>query len=126
LQIKIIIWDQGDVMQCPFCKEEIKDGAIKCKHCGSILIPTKENLNIKEPITHTARKTIKKGNVKLYQQKRYKRLCILITIGSFIYVLVKLIIFIPANILIAFIVAIGVYIAMRIAYWIIDWINEDD
>lgn len=24
-------------MICPFCKEEIKDGAIKCKHCGSML-----------------------------------------------------------------------------------------
>jgi hypothetical protein len=24
-------------MQCPFCKEEIKDGAIKCKHCRSML-----------------------------------------------------------------------------------------
>lgn len=24
-------------MLCPFCKEEIKDGAIKCKHCGSML-----------------------------------------------------------------------------------------
>jgi len=24
-------------MQCPFCKEEIIDGAIKCKHCGSNL-----------------------------------------------------------------------------------------
>jgi uncharacterized Zn finger protein (UPF0148 family) len=24
-------------MECPFCKEEIKDGAIKCKHCGSML-----------------------------------------------------------------------------------------
>lgn len=24
-------------MQCPFCKEEIMDGAIKCKHCKSIL-----------------------------------------------------------------------------------------
>jgi hypothetical protein len=26
-----------DIMQCPFCKEEIKDGAIKCKHCDSML-----------------------------------------------------------------------------------------
>lgn len=24
-------------MLCPFCKEEILDGAIKCKHCGSML-----------------------------------------------------------------------------------------
>jgi TM2 domain-containing membrane protein YozV len=25
-------------MLCPFCKEEIKDDAIKCKHCGSMLV----------------------------------------------------------------------------------------
>lgn len=22
-------------MQCPYCKEEVNDGALKCKHCGS-------------------------------------------------------------------------------------------
>ena len=27
-------------MLCPFCKEEIADGAIKCKHCGSMLVST--------------------------------------------------------------------------------------
>jgi len=27
-----------DPTQCPYCKEDIKEGAIKCKHCGEILL----------------------------------------------------------------------------------------
>lgn len=34
-------------MLCPFCKEEIQDGAIKCKHCNSIL-SSKESINISQ------------------------------------------------------------------------------
>ena len=30
-------------MECPFCKEEIKDDAIKCKHCKSMLVFTTQN-----------------------------------------------------------------------------------
>jgi hypothetical protein len=35
-------------MQCPYCKEEVNDGAIKCKHCGSSLYlpPTSPNNQI--------------------------------------------------------------------------------
>lgn len=25
-------------MVCPFCREEIQEGAIKCKHCSSVLV----------------------------------------------------------------------------------------
>ncbi len=28
---------EGAAQRCPFCMEEIKDGALKCKHCGSML-----------------------------------------------------------------------------------------
>ena len=24
-------------MECPYCKEDIKEGALKCKHCGTML-----------------------------------------------------------------------------------------
>ena len=37
-------------MLCPFCKEEIVDGAIKCKHCGSALAPTQGKSGQTEPL----------------------------------------------------------------------------
>jgi len=27
----------GETVECPFCRETVKAGAIKCKHCGSAL-----------------------------------------------------------------------------------------
>jgi|GEM_PF-1143644 len=29
---------ESEIKQCPLCKEEIHKDAIKCKHCGSMLI----------------------------------------------------------------------------------------
>lgn len=33
-----VIGTQENLMQCPFCKELIRKDAVKCKHCGSILV----------------------------------------------------------------------------------------
>lgn len=32
-------------MQCPFCKEEIQEGAIKCKHCGATIESAQVNVS---------------------------------------------------------------------------------
>jgi uncharacterized membrane protein len=33
----VILLAREEAMQCPYCKEEVLDGAVKCKHCGSII-----------------------------------------------------------------------------------------
>lgn len=34
-----------DETKCPFCREDIKEGAIKCKHCGSALVDVSSMTN---------------------------------------------------------------------------------
>lgn len=52
-------------MVCPFCKEEIQEGALKCKHCGSMLVPVHENLDVKSGHVTESGKAEKKGNIGL-------------------------------------------------------------
>jgi TM2 domain-containing membrane protein YozV len=37
-------------MLCPYCKEEIAEGAIKCKHCGSMLMAQVRPANNKDKL----------------------------------------------------------------------------
>lgn len=33
--------NESKIRECPYCREEIRVGAIKCKHCGSSITPEK-------------------------------------------------------------------------------------
>jgi|GEM_PF-5669519 len=57
----LIEYERRMVMQCQYCKKEIKDGAKMCKHCGSELVK-KETL---KDVLLPSKKSGKKRNWKL-------------------------------------------------------------
>lgn len=61
-------------MQCPFCKETIQEGAIKCRHCGSTLnsAPTQPQQSGYGFATQQAAPNIDQHNVSDVWKARFK------------------------------------------------------
>lgn len=57
------LWEK---MECPYCKEDIKEGAIKCKHCGSMLNETTESAITKENTKPQENTKIKSKEEKVF------------------------------------------------------------
>ena len=58
-------------MLCPFCKEEIADGAIKCKHCQTMLTP----VNIPEQTGNKPQQSVSTLNSTLNFDEQYCSSC---------------------------------------------------
>lgn len=43
IRIGILLTRQASMKKCQFCAEEVKDDALKCKHCGEMLNGKKKN-----------------------------------------------------------------------------------
>lgn len=52
-------------MLCPLCKEEIQEGALKCKHCVSMLIPAQASLQQNETVQDTPTNNAKAETIAL-------------------------------------------------------------
>ena len=76
------------LVSCPFCKESIQSGAIKCKHCGSTLVPLSENVEGSQSpsqsvqiVTNTQKTEVTNSNI----QNRYWSHGWAIIMASFIF-----------------------------------------
>ncbi|WP_321778605.1 DUF6232 family protein [Sulfurimonas sp.] len=100
-------------MECPYCKEDIKEGAIKCKHCGSMLNETelKEIKIDKEKVFCTADGIKVTSNRFIVENSTYSISNISsVKIGSesSIGIIVSIIIFIGGLFSLSFITELGI------------------
>lgn len=69
-------------MLCPFCKEEIKDEAIKCKHCNSFLNTNNNIESEREPVPQPIQKKSIIKKIMLYAVLAFVLFIIVISLSS--------------------------------------------
>ena len=74
-------------MQCPFCKEEIQDGAIKCKHCGS-MISSGESLKTASKPSIEKVMYAEYSQVPWFRKNWFAVVCLLIFMPALLFILI--------------------------------------